>query len=103
ATFARKTFRFQRNQYLVQVSTEVTENGAPVPHLITWRGGFGDPAVASAAQHSVYFDLTESKLVAHDAKSAKNGPVTSEATYSFGGIEDTYFDAAEREIGRAHV
>ena len=31
-----------------------------------------------SAQHSIYFDLTDNKLITHDAKAAKNGPVTSE-------------------------
>jgi YidC/Oxa1 family membrane protein insertase len=91
---ARKTFRFEKNRYIEQISTEVTENGAPVPHLIAWRGGFGDPSTPALAQHSIYFDLTDNKLITHDAKSAKNGPVTSEGNYSFAGIEDTYFTAA---------
>jgi YidC/Oxa1 family membrane protein insertase len=94
AVLARKTFRFEKNQYLTKVSTEVTLNGALVPHLIAWRGGFGDPAITAAYQHSVYFDLTDSKLLTRDAKSAKNGPVTSEGNYSFAGIEDTYFTAS---------
>jgi len=91
---ARKTFHFQKNQYVAQVSTEVSEKGALVPHLIAWRGGFGDPSVLPTAQHTIYFDLNASKLVTHDAKSAKNGPVTSEGNFSFAGIEDTYFTAA---------
>ncbi|HVP48200.1 MAG TPA: membrane protein insertase YidC [Bryobacteraceae bacterium] len=91
---ARKTFRFQKSQYIAQVSTEVSENGAPVPHLIAWRGGFGDPSVINpSAQHSTYFDLNDSKLVTHDAKSAKNGTVTSEGNFAFAGTEDTYFAA----------
>ncbi len=91
---ARKAFRFEKNRYIEQISTEVTENGAPVPYLIAWRGGFGDPSTPALAQHSIYFDLTDNKLITHDAKSAKNGPVTSEGNYSFAGIEDTYFTAA---------
>lgn len=95
AVTARKTFRFEKSRYTTQISTEVSENGAPVPHLIAWRGGFGDPAIPNPlAQHSIYFDLTDNKLITHDAKAAKNGPVTSEGNYSFAGIEDTYFTAA---------
>jgi len=96
AVTARKTFRFEKSRYITQISTEVTENGAPIPHLIAWRGGFGDPSLpnAAAAQHSIYFDLTENKLNTHDAKAAKNGPVSSEGNFSFAGIEDTYFTAA---------
>jgi len=96
AVTARKTFRFEKNRYITQISTEVTENGTPIPHLIAWRGGFGDPSLPNplAAQHSIYFDLTDNKLITHDAKSAKNGSVTSEGNYSFAGVEDTYFTAA---------
>jgi YidC/Oxa1 family membrane protein insertase len=91
---ARKVFRFRKNEYITQVSTEVRESGAPVPHLTAWRGGFGDPSSGPAAQRTIYFDLTDSKLVAHGVKDAKNGPVSAEGTYSFAGIEDTYFTAA---------
>ena len=92
---ARKTFHFQKNQYVAQVSTEVSERGAPLAHVIAWRGGFGDPSVVNpSAQHTIYFDLTASKLVTHDVKSAKNGTVTSEGNFSFAGVEDTYFTAA---------
>ncbi len=95
AVTARKTFHFEKSRYITQISTEVTENGAPVPHLIAWRGGFGDPSILNPlAQHSIYFDLTDNKLITHDAKAAKNGPVTSEGNYSFAGVEDTYFTAA---------
>jgi len=94
ALVARKTFRFQKNRYVAQVVTEVTRNGAAVPHLIVWRGGFGDPSNSAGSLHSIYFDLTDSRLMTRDAKSAKNGPVTSEGNYSFAGVEDTYFTAA---------
>jgi YidC/Oxa1 family membrane protein insertase len=95
AVTARKTFRFEKSRYIGQISTEVTENGAPIPHLIAWRGGFGDPSIANPlAQHSIYFDLTDNKLNTHDAKAAKNGAVTSEGNFSFAGVEDTYFTAA---------
>jgi len=95
AVATRKTFHFEKSRYITQISTEVTENGAPIPHLIAWRGGFGDPSISNPlAQHSIYFDLTEDKLVTRDAKAAKNGPITSEGNFSFAGIEDTYFTAA---------
>ena len=91
---AHKTFRFQKDRWVTQVSTDVSEHGAPVPHLITWRGGFGDPFLANAGeQHTIYFDLNDAKLVTHDAKAAKNGPVTSEGNYSFAGVEDKFFTA----------
>ena len=101
---ARKTFHFQRNQYVAQVSTEVSERGAPLPHVIEWRGGFGDPSVVNpSAQHTTYFDLNNSKLVTHDVKSAKNGTVASEGNFSFAGVEDTYFTAAFLPAGNSQL
>ncbi|MGE5646348.1 MAG: membrane protein insertase YidC [Acidobacteriota bacterium] len=90
-----KAFRFERNSYLSQVATEVTQGGEGVPHLIVWRGGFGDSAVQNAAgqQRTVYFDASSNKLNTHDAKAAKNGPLVEHGNYSFAGIEDTYFAA----------
>lgn len=92
----RKTFRFQRSSYLSQVSTEVLDSGRPVPHLLAWRGGFGDLSVPNAAGNTqaLHFDVSESKLVKSAAKVAKDGPVSSSGNYSFAGLEDTYFAAA---------
>jgi YidC/Oxa1 family membrane protein insertase len=93
--FARKVFHFVKDRYLVQTSTEVTESGAPVPHLIAWRGGFGDMSVPNptSAQQGIYYDATAGKLVKKSAKDGKNGPVTAAGAFSFAGIEDSYFTA----------
>ncbi len=90
-----KTFRFAKNSYLSQVTSEVTRNGAGVPHLLEWRGGFGDLTVQNrtSAQQTVYYDLTASKLNTLNAGKAKNGTVTAAGNYSFAGIEDTFFAA----------
>ncbi len=93
ALTARKTFQFQKSKYVTQVSTDVRENGAVLPHLVAWRGGFGDPADSATDQHVIYFDLNETKLKTHVSKDAKNGPVTAEGNYSFAGLEDKYFAA----------
>jgi YidC/Oxa1 family membrane protein insertase len=92
---ARKVFAFQRSGYLANVSSDLTQAGRPKPHLLAWRGGFGDETVigAAASQHSVYYDLAESKLVVLDASQAKDGPVERRGNYSFAGIEDSYFAA----------
>jgi YidC/Oxa1 family membrane protein insertase len=103
-TFARKSFHFTKDSYQSQVSTEVSDNGVPVPHLIEWRGGFGDMTVPSpaAAQHSIYYDSAANggfpfyqtgKLGVTTAKDAKNGPVTAIGPFTFAGMEDTYFAA----------
>jgi YidC/Oxa1 family membrane protein insertase len=66
-----------------------------VPHLLAWRGGFGDRTVANhaATERSLYFDVAASKLVQNNAKAAKDGPVSASGNYSFAGIEDAYFAA----------
>ncbi len=94
-THCIKSFRFAKNSYLSEIKSELTENGAGVPHLLEWRGGFGDITVLNrqAAQKAVFYDLSNSKLVVHPASAAKNGPVTAAGDYSFAGIEDTFFAA----------
>src|SRR5262249_12239117 len=91
----KKTFQFVKNSYLVQVSTQVTQNGVLIPHSLAWRGGFGDQTVLNAAndQHTLYYDLGASKLVQNEAKAAKNGPVSASGQDSFAGLEDKYFAA----------
>ncbi len=93
---AHKSFQFRKSSYLLDVATEVTDGGKPVPHEIEWRGGFGDTEATNPAgdQQSLYFDLTDSKLRKNGAKAAKGGPATVTGNFSFAGIEDKYFVAA---------
>ncbi len=102
---ARKSFRFRKDSYLAQVSSEVFEGGAPVPHLLAWRGGFGDMSVLNAVgtQHSIYFDSATNTLEVKEAKAAKDGPVVSAGMFSFAGIEDTFFAAVFLPIGNGSV
>ena len=95
-TSAKKTFVFQRDGYMVQYTDDVKLGGAALPHLVQWRGGFGDMAVNNASGHqaSIHYDLDKKKLVSEAAKSAKNGPVRTDGSFSFAGIEDQYFTAA---------
>ena len=95
----KKTFHFEKNSYLMRVSTEVTQNGVMLPHSITWRGGFGDAAAliargGASVQHAIYYEIPNSKLQVKTAKDAKNGPVSVSGQFSFVGIEDSYFAAA---------
>lgn len=89
----RKVIRFQQKSYLSMVSTEVTLDGKPLPAMIQWRGGFGDLTVAAAStnQRSLYFDVTNNKLVEQPAKAAAKGPITASGQFSFGGLADNYF------------
>ena len=94
-TVVRKSFQFSKDSYQTEVKSAVLENNTPVPHLIEWRGGFGDMRVRNAwlNQHTVRYDVGASKLVTKTTKDAKNGPVTDTGDYSFGGLEDNFFAA----------
>lgn len=94
-THVKKSFTFQDGRYLVQVESELREQGRPVPHLVSWRGGFGDFSVSNtlSTQHSLYFDPVENKLITNEAKAAKDGPVSVTGKFHFAGLEDTYFAA----------
>ena len=104
-TDTKKTFQFAKDSYLVQITTQVTQNGVLIPHSIQWRGGFGDETVLNATndQHALYYDLGASKLVQNDAKTAKNGPVSVSGQDSFAGLEDKYFAAVFLPRNRGSV
>jgi YidC/Oxa1 family membrane protein insertase len=91
----KKVFRFQKNSYLSQASTEILVDGKPLHHMIQWRGGFGDLTVPSpsANQHAMHYDLAASKLVDQNSTAASKGPIQESGTYSFAGITDAYFAA----------
>ncbi len=91
----KKTFEFVRDSYLVQVTSQITANGALLPHSLEWRGGFGDQTVTNAAtiEHTLSYDLASSKLKENDVKAAKNGPYSTSGEYSFAGLEDSFFAA----------
>ena len=106
----KKTFHFEPKSYLVQITTEVTQNGVALPHSMTWRGGFGDAAAvgarggtAATVQHAIYYDLPNTKLQVKTAKDAKNGPVSASGQFSFVGIEDSYFAAAFLPANKSSV
>ncbi len=104
-TAVRKVFRFRRNSYLSDITTEVSIDGKPVQHLIEWRGGFGDLTVANpaAANRTLYFDAADNKLREQNAKVAKDGPVTATGNFPFAGIADQYFAAAFLPQGSANL
>jgi YidC/Oxa1 family membrane protein insertase len=94
-TTIHKSFRFGKDSYLADVKSEVLASNIPVPHLLVWRGGFGDQSVfkASVSQHTVHYDTNASKLITKTTKDAKNGPVTDTGNFTFGGLEDNFFAA----------
>ena len=106
-TATKKTFQFMPKSYLVEITSQVIDNGVLLPHELTWRGGFGDQTIVNPAsvEDVAYYDESNSKLVQNALKSADKGPVTSSGQYSFAGIEDSYFAAlalpAESSAGLA--
>jgi YidC/Oxa1 family membrane protein insertase len=94
-TMVRKKFRFEKDNYLSQIETQATLDGKPLPHMIEWRGGFGDLTVATpgAKQGTLYFDVTQNKLIEQKTGAAKNGPITAGGNFSFAGLADSYFAA----------
>jgi YidC/Oxa1 family membrane protein insertase len=95
-TVAKKVISFTKSTYLVQLSDEVKRDGAGVPHQISWRAGFGDMDVTNASSHqaAIRYDLKDDKLFQDAAKAAKNGPVYTDGSFSFFGLEDQYFAMA---------
>jgi YidC/Oxa1 family membrane protein insertase len=101
----KKSFSFREDSYLVAVSSQATQNGAPLVHALSWRGGFGDSTASTTltAQHALYYDTANSKLTTKTVKDAKDGPVSSAGQYSFAGLEDSYFAGVFLPEGRALV
>jgi YidC/Oxa1 family membrane protein insertase len=97
----KKTFEFGKESYLARVTSQASQNGVLLPHLVEWRGGFGDETIVNPAlaQHALLFDpnaprkwgLFNDQLQKKDAKEAKSGPVSTSGQYTFAGIEDGYF------------
>jgi len=94
-TATKKAFQFMPKSYLVQITSQVVDNGVLLPHELTWRGGFGDQTILNptSVEDVAYYDESDSKLVQSALKSADKGPVTASGQYSFAGVEDSYFAA----------
>jgi YidC/Oxa1 family membrane protein insertase len=100
-----KSFTFSPKSYLVDVTSEASENGVRIPHTLAWRGGFGDSTVTNPAsdQQTLYYDLANSKLSKHQVKEAKDAPVSFSGQFSFAGLEDHYFAGVFLPAGRTPV
>lgn len=104
-TLVKKSFRLRPASYLAEVASEVIVNGVPLPHALAWRGGFGDRTVfnPTAAQHSVHYNTSDNKLTVHEAKEAKDGPISHSGNFGFAGLEDQYFAAVLLPAGNAAI
>jgi YidC/Oxa1 family membrane protein insertase len=85
---ALKTFDFDRDQYLLRVSTKVERNGIAVPHQLVWQGEFGDQSIPDvpAKRHAIHY--TAGKYQRTVVTSIKD---PQEITAGSAGAEDQYF------------
>lgn len=92
-----KRLRFD-DSYVVAISTSVVQNGKPVPHSITWRGGFGDRAAYQHADQTFVIYRTAGALHSLSYKNLGQ-PEDREQwfqqpeTMDYAGIADRYFAA----------
>lgn len=92
---ARKSFSFKDKSYMGQIKSEVSQGGAPLSHLLIWRGGFGDQSVdkSYAAQFSLHQDPNENYPTTLESAKAENGPISNAGNYTFVGLQDAFFAA----------
>jgi YidC/Oxa1 family membrane protein insertase len=90
-----KSLRFTDGSYLVAVESQVKVAGVGKPHLLSWRGGFGDYTVVGAAsqQKNVYFEAGSRGLTPKTADTAAKEPQANRGRFDFAGIADAYFAA----------
>jgi YidC/Oxa1 family membrane protein insertase len=92
----RKTFRFQKDSYLTEVTSELRNGGAVVPHSLAWRGGFGDfhvfNAVSTMSAHRYQRD--DKKLTYTNSGDLAKKPEVLTGPFAFAGLQDIYFALA---------
>ncbi len=100
---ATKTFRFEREGYLLEVETELLERGAPRSHMLTWNGGFGDTAQLNDYLNSstFYYDPADQELTRNLAGDVEEEGSVHTGSYSYAGIDDLFFTAAFLPAGES--
>jgi YidC/Oxa1 family membrane protein insertase len=85
----RKTFQFDRANYLFSLQTTVVKDGKSIPFSIAWRGGFGDQSIPQdpAKKNAVY--QTDSAFKRINLRSLKDQE--QEFTTVRAGVDDQYF------------
>ena len=96
ARSATKTFRFEPEGYLVEIESELRENGTPRAHMLTWNGGFGDTAQLNDHLNSstFYYDRAGKELTRNLAGDVEEDGSVHTGSYSYAGIDDLFFAAA---------
>ena len=113
----RKQFEFSPSSYLINVETDLTSDGKPVPHEIAWPGNFGDIHDASSrGRWDVFYRDTSgvTRLVPGTIDNRgfwtragqwvggfvglsvppRPESVSASGTFQFAGVEDHFFCAA---------
>jgi YidC/Oxa1 family membrane protein insertase len=87
----KKALRFD-NSYVVHVTASVTNNGSPLPTLISWPAGIGDqtalPSFANAQ-----FAMSQNGKFNGIAPKKVSGGATLNGPFDYVGVSDQYFGA----------
>jgi YidC/Oxa1 family membrane protein insertase len=89
---ARKEFRFAHDDHVAEVSSELANAGAPLPHQLVWRGSFGDQTVSASYQTAAVVTATPAKVDRHPYKDIKSDTRLG-GPFVYAGIEDMFFAA----------
>ncbi|MCW5964015.1 MAG: membrane protein insertase YidC [Bryobacterales bacterium] len=91
----RKVFEIEESSYRARVRSEVMNGQSPVPHLLAWRGGFGDSSVDKRQdfQTAALYDQPRGKVETRTAGDASDAPLVLPGVYDFAGLQDKYFAA----------
>ena len=87
----KKKYTFDAS-YVIHINASVTNNGSPVPALVSWPSALGDVGTVPGLA-STQFDTSQNgKYDSIAAKKVSNGN-TLNGQYDFAGISDSYFAA----------
>jgi YidC/Oxa1 family membrane protein insertase len=89
-----KTFTFD-DTYVLHAQVETTRDGAPIPVLLAWPGGFGDQNddYSGSGYSSSQFDSYRNGSDAHLAPKKISGGAVLSGPYDWAGVSDPFFAA----------
>ncbi len=87
----RKQFRFDAS-YVIHATVSVTNNGSPLPTLLSWPAGLGDQTNL-AAYAAAQFDSSQNAKFEKIEPKKVSGGQTLNGPFDFAGISDQYFGA----------
>ena len=87
----RKTFRFDAS-YVVNIAASLTNNGSPLPTLVSWPAGIGDQSTLPSYSKA-QFDTSQNGKFDKTALKKVSGGATLNGPFDYAGISDLYFGA----------